>query len=122
MSGLKRTVLYDVHVAAGATMVDFGGWDMPVQYPGDIVAEHLYTRSNCSLFDVSHMGRLVIEGPQRLEYLQYVLTSNVAALKMNGAQHCIIPNENGGAIDDAFLYRFEEDKILLHRRSRPPGR
>ena len=113
MSDLKRTVLYDVHVAAGATMVDFGGWDMPVQYPGGIVAEHLYTRSNCSLFDVSHMGRLVIEGPQRLEYLQYVLTSNVAALKMNGAQYCIIPNENGGAIDDAFLYRFEEDKILL---------
>ena len=113
MSDLKRTVLYDVHVAAGATMVDFGGWDMPVQYPSGIVAEHLYTRSNCSLFDVSHMGRLVIEGPQRLEYLQYVLTSNVAALKMNGAQYCIIPNENGGAIDDAFLYRFEEDKILL---------
>lgn len=113
MSELKRTPLYDVHVAAGATMVDFGGWDMPVQYPTGIVAEHLYTRSYCSLFDVSHMGRLVIEGPERVKYLQYVLTSNVGALKLNTAQYCIIPNENGGAIDDAYLYMFEEDKIML---------
>jgi len=113
MSDLKRTPLYDIHVAAGATMVDFGGWEMPVQYPTGIVAEHLYTRSSCSLFDVSHMGRLVIEGNDRLKYLQYVLTSNVANLKMNTAQYCIIPNENGGAIDDAYLYMFEEDKIML---------
>lgn len=56
MSELKRTQLYDVHVAAGATMVDFGGWEMPIKYPTDIVAEHLYTRSFCSLFDVSHMA------------------------------------------------------------------
>ena len=59
MSELKRTQLYETHLAAGATMVDFGGWDMPVQYPSGIVAEHLYTRHFCSLFDVSHMGRLL---------------------------------------------------------------
>ena len=64
MSELKRTQLYDVHVAAGATMVDFGGWEMPIKYPTDIVAEHLYTRSFCSLFDVSHMGRILVDGPQ----------------------------------------------------------
>lgn len=113
MEDLKRTVLYQDHVAAGATMVDFGGWDMPVQYPGGIVAEHLYTRSFCSLFDVSHMGRLIIEGPQRLEFLQHVVTSNVAALELGMAQYCIIPDEDGSAIDDAYLYRFEEDRILL---------
>ena len=113
MSELKRTQLYDIHVAAGASMVDFGGWEMPVQYPTGIVAEHLYTRSCCSLFDVSHMGRLLIEGPERVAFLQYVLSSNVLALDLNTAQYCIIPNENGGAVDDAYLYRFEEYNYLL---------
>ncbi len=113
MSELKRTQLYDLHVAAGATMVDFGGWEMPIQYPGGIVAEHLYTRHVCSLFDVSHMGRLLVSGPQRVEFLQHVLSSNVLALDLNMAQYCILPNENGGAIDDAYLYRFEEERYLL---------
>ncbi len=113
MSELKRTQLYDVHVAAGGEMVDFGGWEMPIQYPTGIVAEHLYTRSACSLFDVSHMGRLLVEGPQRVEFLQYVLSSNVASLELNKAQYCIIPNAQGGAIDDAYLNRFEEDRLLL---------
>ena len=108
MSELKRTCLYQTHLDAGATMVDFGGWDMPVQYPSGIVSEHLYTRHNCSLFDVSHMGRLIVEGPERVKFLQHVLTSNVMALKLNQGQYCIIPNENGGAIDDAYLYLFEE--------------
>ena len=113
MSELKRTQLYDVHVSAGATMVDFGGWEMPIQYPSGIIAEHLYPRQVCGLFDVSHMGRLLIEGPQRKEFLQHVLTSNVSALDLNMAQYCIIPNENGGAVDDAYLYLFQEDSYLL---------
>ena len=113
MSDLKRTQLYDVHVAAGATMVDFGGWEMPIKYPTDIVAEHLYTRHFCSLFDVSHMGRILVYGPQAVAFLQHVLSSNVMALDLNQAQYAIIPNENGGAVDDAYLYRFEEDRYLL---------
>ena len=113
MSELKRTQLYNAHLAAGATMVDFGGWEMPIQYPTGIVAEHLYTRHYCGLFDVSHMGRLLIEGPERVKFLQHVLSSNVQALDINEAQYCIIPNENGGAVDDAYLYRFEEDRFLL---------
>ncbi|MBE6945040.1 MAG: glycine cleavage system aminomethyltransferase GcvT [Ruminococcaceae bacterium] len=113
MSELKRTALYDAHVAAGGTMVDFGGWEMPIQYPKGIVTEHLNTRKNCGIFDVSHMGRLLVEGPDRIAFLQKVLTSNVASLKMNRAQYCIIPNETGGAIDDAYLYMFEEDRLLL---------
>ena len=113
MSDLKRTQLYDVHVAAGATMVDFGGWEMPIKYPTDIVAEHLYTRHFCSLFDVSHMGRILVDGPQAVAFLQHVLSSNVMALDLNQAQYAIIPNENGGAVDDAYLYRFEEDRYLL---------
>ena len=71
------------------------------------------SRQVCSLFDVSHMGRLLIEGPQRKEFLQHVLTSNVSALDLNMAQYCIIPNENGGAVDDAYLYLFQEDSYLL---------
>ncbi len=113
MSELKRTQLYDVHVAAGATMVDFGGWEMPIKYPTDIVAEHLYTRHFCSLFDVSHMGRILVEGPECVAFLQHVLSSNVQALDLNQAQYAIIPTETGGAVDDAYLYRFEADRYLL---------
>nr|WP_326185028.1 glycine cleavage system aminomethyltransferase GcvT [uncultured Oscillibacter sp.] len=113
MSDLKRTQLYDVHVAAGAEMVDFGGWEMPIQYPSGIIAEHLYTRHACSLFDVSHMGRLLVEGPERVAFLQHVLSSNVMALDLNQAQYCIIPDEDGGAVDDAYLYRYEEERFLL---------
>ena len=113
MSELKRTQLYDVHVAAGATMVDFGGWEMPIEYPSKIVAEHLYTRHACGIFDVSHMGRILVEGPERVAFLQHVLSSNVMALDLNQSQYAIIPNERGGAVDDAYLYRFEEDRFLL---------
>ncbi len=113
MNSLKRTQLYDAHVAAGAEMVDFGGWEMPIQYPTGIIAEHLYTRHGCGLFDVSHMGRLLVEGPERVAFLQRVLSSNVMALEVNQAQYSIIPNECGGAVDDAYLYRYEEDSYLL---------
>ena len=113
MGELKKTVLYDVHVNAGADMVDFGGWDMPVQYPTGIIEEHLYTRSFCSLFDVSHMGRLLVEGPDQVAFLQHVVSSNVNALELNMAQYCIIPDVDGGAVDDAYLYKFEEDRLLL---------
>ena len=113
MSELKRTSLYDAHVAAGATMVDFGGWEMPIQYPSGIVAEHLYTRRHCGIFDVSHMGRLIVEGPDRVAFLQKVLSSNVEALVPGRAQYCIIPNENGGAVDDAYLYMYEKERYML---------
>ncbi len=113
MSDIKRTVLYDSHVALGATMVDFGGWDMPIQYPSGIVSEHLYDRRHCGIFDVSHMGRLWISGPDRVKFLQKVLSSNVAALVPGRAQYCIIPTETGGAVDDAYLYMFEEEKYFL---------
>ena len=113
MSELKRTPLYAAHVAAGATMVDFGGWEMPIQYPAGILSEHLYDRRHCGIFDVSHMGRLIVEGPDRVAFLQKVLTSNVAALKPGRAQYCMIPTESGGAVDDAYLYLFEEGRYFL---------
>lgn len=113
MSELKRTPLYEAHVAAGGTMVDFGGWEMPIQYAGGIVAEHLYDRRHCGIFDVSHMGRLLVEGPDRVAFLQKVLSSNVEPLAVGRAQYCMIPTETGGAVDDAYLYRFEEERYML---------
>ncbi len=113
MSELKRTPLHELHVQAGADMVDFGGWDMPMQYKGGIVEEHQYTRAHCGIFDVSHMGRFVIEGPDMLPFLQHVLSSNVQALDLNQAQYAIIPDFDGGAIDDAYLYRFTGERYML---------
>lgn len=87
MSELKLTPLHDTHVAAGATMVDFGGMGNAHPVPSGIVAEHLNTRRNCGIFDVSHMGRLIIEGPDRVAFLQKVLSSNVEALAVGRAQY-----------------------------------
>ena len=113
MSELKRTQLYEEHVKAGATMVDFGGWEMPVQYPSGIVAEHLYTRHACGIFDVSHMGRILVEGGDRFRFLQHVVTSNVEALDLNRSQYTIIQAPDGSAVDDAYLYCFDEESIWL---------
>ncbi|MFO7715160.1 glycine cleavage system aminomethyltransferase GcvT [Desulfosarcina sp.] len=115
MTELKRTVLYDCHVKSGAQMVPFGGWDMPVMYGTGILAEHLATRRSAGLFDVSHMGRFVFRGSRALEFLQYALTNNAAALDSvdKGAQYTLIPTPAGTAVDDAYLYRFVEDEYLL---------
>ncbi|MDJ0781517.1 MAG: glycine cleavage system aminomethyltransferase GcvT [Desulfosarcinaceae bacterium] len=115
MTDLKRTILYDNHIAAGAQMVPFGGWEMPVMYGDGILSEHLTTRRQAGLFDVSHMGRFVFRGPRALEFLQHALTNNAAALESleKGAQYTFIPTASGTAVDDAYLYRFVEDEYLL---------
>jgi aminomethyltransferase len=115
MSDPKRTVLYDRHVALGAKIVEFGGWKMPLFYPPGIVEEHLRTRKEAGLFDVSHMGRFTVKGEGALRFLNHVLTNNAGALDMRmiGAQYTLIPNATGGAVDDAFLYRFTQDEYLL---------
>ena len=110
---LLRTPFHAQHVAAGARMVDFGGWDMPVQYPTGIIAEHLATRSDAGLFDVSHMGRFVLRGPGAAAFLQHVLTNNAEALDLLQAQYTMVPTETGGAVDDAYLYRFVDGEYLL---------
>jgi aminomethyltransferase len=112
-SPLLRTPFHAQHVTSGARMVDFGGWDMPVQYPTGIIAEHLATRSGAGLFDVSHMGRFVLRGPGTAAFLQHVLTNNAEALDLLQAQYTMVPTETGGAVDDAYLYRFVEGEYLL---------
>ena len=111
----KRTILYDRHKALGAKMVEFGGWDMPIQYPSGIVEEHLATRKKAGLFDVSHMGRFIISGANAVKFLQHVLTNNVEALdiRVMGAQYTLIANKAGGAVDDAYLYSFAKGEYLL---------
>ncbi|MBE3117968.1 MAG: glycine cleavage system aminomethyltransferase GcvT, partial [Candidatus Atribacteria bacterium] len=84
---MKRTALYDRHVALGARMVEFGGWEMPIMYPTGILEEHLRTRRQAGLFDVSHMGRFLFRGSGALPLLQKVLTNNAAALEPGRAQY-----------------------------------
>ena len=101
---MKRTRLYEKHLSLEARMVEFAGWEMPVQYPTGIVEEHLLTRKSAGLFDISHMGRFLVSGPGSLAFLQQVLTNNAAALEPGKAQYTMIPNPQGGAVDDAYLY------------------
>lgn len=94
-------------------MVEFGGWEMPVQYPTGIVQEHLATRRAAGLFDVSHMGRYRVRGPDAEAFLMKALTNNAHALDPGQAQYTFIANETGEAIDDAYLYRLEIEEFLL---------
>jgi aminomethyltransferase len=112
---LLKTVFHERHKALGAKMVDFAGWDMPMQYPTGIMEEHLSTRRRVGLFDVSHMGRFAFRGKGALPFLQHVLTSNAEALGVGdvSAQYTIVPTPTGGAVDDAYLYRFAEGDYLL---------
>ncbi|MEA3427612.1 MAG: glycine cleavage system aminomethyltransferase GcvT [Thermodesulfobacteriota bacterium] len=113
MEKILKTVLYDRHQRHGAQMVEFGGWYMPLQYSGGILDEHLATRNSSGLFDVSHMGRFIIRGRDALPFLQYLLTNNAQALDIGESQYTIISNENGGAVDDVYLYRFKDGEYLL---------
>ena len=110
---LHRTVLHARHLQAGARMVEFAGWEMPLQYGDGIVAEHLATRAAAGLFDVSHMGRFAVRGGGAPALLQHVLTNNAEALDVGMAQYTIIADPAGGAIDDAYLYRFTDGEYLL---------
>jgi len=113
MSEFLRTVFYQKHLDLAAQMVEFGGWEMPIQYPEGIINEHMATRQAAGIFDVSHMGRLYFRGKDSLPFLQHVLTNNATALRVGESQYTLIQNEAGGAIDDAYLYRFKPDEFLL---------
>ncbi|MFA5113266.1 MAG: glycine cleavage system aminomethyltransferase GcvT [Candidatus Margulisiibacteriota bacterium] len=102
---LNRTPLYEKHLALGAKMVPFAGWEMPVQYPAGIIAEHLAVRSTAGLFDIGHMGLVKVEGDQALPLLQRAMTNDASRLAENQCQYTVLCNEAGGTIDDLFLYR-----------------
>ncbi|RUM33488.1 MAG: glycine cleavage system protein T, partial [Desulfobulbus sp.] len=113
MTTLLKTVFHHQHQDLGAKLVEFGGWEMPIQYPEGIISEHMATREKAGIFDVSHMGRLFLRGRDALPFLQHVLSNNAQALGVGQSQYTLIQNADGGAIDDAYLYRFKEDEYLL---------
>jgi aminomethyltransferase len=108
---LRRTPLHDRHAAAGAKLVPFAGWEMPVQYEG-IRQEHVAVRTAAGLFDVSHMGEIETRGPQAEEFLQRILSNDVTRIADHGAQYSVLCKEDGGVIDDLFTYRLEDGGFL----------
>src|ERR1700748_594006 len=108
---LKRTPLYDRHAAAGAKLVPFAGWEMPVQYDG-IREEHIAVRTGAGVFDVSHMGQVLTRGPQALDFLQRMLSNDVRRVPEGGAQYSVTCREDGGVLDDLFTYRLADCHYL----------
>jgi aminomethyltransferase len=117
---LRRTPLFECHVAAGAKLVGFAGWEMPVHYEQTgIRAEHMAVREACGIFDVSHMGEIETSGPQALELLQRLLSNDVSAIGLGGeggavggAQYSVLCREDGGVLDDLFTYRLDAERYL----------
>ena len=112
MQTLLRTPLFDRHVALGARLVPFAGWEMPVQYEG-VIPEHLAVRRDCGVFDVSHMGEFEVEGPRARECLQGLLSNDLDRIEPGKAQYTLLTNEDGGIVDDLIVYERARDRFLL---------
>lgn len=108
----KRTPLYEIHRALGARLIEFGGWDMPVQYRG-ILAEHHAVRSKAGLFDLSHMGEVEVSGPRALEALQELVVTDAARVQLGQAQYSLMCYPDGGIVDDIIIYRIAEDRFFV---------
>jgi glycine cleavage system T protein (aminomethyltransferase) len=109
---LRRTPLFERHIAAGARMVPFAGWEMPVQYEG-VIPEHLAVRRDAGVFDVSHMGQLHVEGPGAAAFLQSMLSNDIDRVGDGEAQYTLLTNEDGGIVDDLIVYRMSHGHYLL---------
>jgi aminomethyltransferase len=109
---LQRTPLYDQHLAAGARLVEFGGWEMPVQYSG-IIDEHQAVRGAAGLFDISHMGEVEVRGPDALAFLQHVATQDVAAIPSGQSNYALLCRPDGGIVDDIFIYHLPEMYLVV---------
>src|SRR5260370_10536251 len=109
---LQQTPLHDRHVALGARMVPFAGWEMPVQYEG-VIPEHRAVRTDAGVFDVSHMGEIEVEGPRAHELLQGLLSNDLDKISIGQAQYTLLTNEPGAIVDDLIAYRLGECHYLL---------
>lgn len=109
----KRTPLYDEHFYLNAEMVEFGGWDMPIYYPGGVIYEHKDVRNGAGLFDASHMGEIFVVGPNALEFVQKVGANDASRLKIGQIQYSFLLNENGGVVDDLLVYKLGEHVFLF---------
>ena len=117
---LKRTPLHEIHVALGGKIVPFAGYEMPVQYPAGITAEHKAVRERCGIFDVSHMGEFWINGERAVEFANYVTTNDVAALAVGQVHYSTILNERGTIEDDCLVYRFADRIMMVVKASNAP--
>jgi aminomethyltransferase len=111
-AALRRTPFHDIHAALGAKMVPFAGFEMPVQYPAGITAEHRAVRERCGLFDVSHMGEFFVRGPAAVEFTNFVATNDAAALDRGQVQYSALLNDRGTFEDDCLVYRMD-DRIMI---------
>lgn len=109
---LKRTALFEEHRALGGRLIDFGGWELPVQYTG-VMDEHLACRSAAGLFDVSHMGEVLVQGPDAEAFLNYLVTNNISKIAVNQAQYTLMCNPEGGVVDDLVIYRKSPTDFLV---------
>ena len=109
---LKRTALYAAHQKLGAKLIEFGGWEMPVQYTS-ITAEHLAVRNAAGVFDISHMGEVTVNGIATAEFLNRVLTNDIGRLTPGQGQYTLMCNERGGVVDDLYAYRIGAELFLL---------
>lgn len=109
---MKKTTLYNTHLALNAKMTSFGGFEMPIQYTG-VKKEHLTVRNNLGVFDVSHMGEFYVSGPNALKLLQHICSNDISKIKIGKAQYNYLPNETGGIVDDLIVYRLDESLYLL---------
>src|ERR671936_2068469 len=109
---LQRTPLHAAHVALGARMVPFAGWEMPVQY-GGVIPEHRAVRTDAGAFDVSHMGEIEVEGPRARELLQSLLSNDLDRIGPGQAQYTLLTNERGGIVDDLIAYQLDPYRYLL---------
>lgn len=112
-ASLRRTPLHDGHVTLGARLVPFAGWEMPIQYPAGIVAEHRTVRGGVGLFDLSHMGELLFRGDDALACVDRLMSSDIAGLKVGQARYGLLCNERGTIVDDVIAYRVAADEVLL---------
>jgi aminomethyltransferase len=109
---MKRTALYNIHAEAGAKIVPFAGYEMPIEYTG-ITAEHMQVRNSVGVFDVSHMGEFWVKGPQALNFVQKVTSNDASVLTPGKIQYSCFPNGKGGIVDDLLVYCYEPEKYLL---------
>lgn len=114
MSNVKRTPLFETHQKAGGKLVDYAGWEMPVQYEGlGLVEEHTAVRTKAGLFDVSHMGEVDIKGPEAQKFVDYLVTNDIASLENTQIAYTFMCNENGGIVEDLLVYKYDENHIYL---------
>ena len=110
---LKTTPFTDIHIALGAKMAEFAGFNMPIQYPTGINAEHMIVREGVGVFDVSHMGEFWVKGEKALDFLQYITTNDLSVIPAGKCQYTCMPNGKGGIVDDLIIYKYSTTKYLM---------